>query len=110
MDQQDIPFLTTAELSGLIRGRVVSPVEATSAYLDRIDSLNFKFNSYLTVCRKEAMADANEAERAIGRGEYLGPMHGIPVAVKDQLWTKGRSALVFWPTSFPTKTPRPWPT
>ena len=89
MDQQDIPFLTTAELSDLIRGRVVSPVEATSAYLDRIDSLNFKFNSYLTVCRKEAMADANEAERAIGRGEYLGPMHGIPVAVKDQLWTKG---------------------
>ena len=89
MDKQDIPFLTTAELSELIRTREVSPVEATSAYLDRIDSLNFKFNSYLTVCRREAMADAEEAERAIANGEYLGPMHGIPVAVKDQLWTKG---------------------
>ena len=89
MDKQDIPFLTTVELSELIRDREVSPVEATSAYLDRIDSLNFKFNSYLTVCRKEAMADAEEAERAIARGEYIGPMHGIPVAVKDQLWTKG---------------------
>ena len=89
MDKQDIPFLTTAELSDLIRQREVSPVEATSAYIDRIDSLNFKFNSYLTVCRNEAMADAKEAEHAIAAGNYLGPMHGIPVAVKDQLWTKG---------------------
>ncbi len=89
MDQHDIPFLATAELSDLIRRREVSPVEATSAYLDRIDALNFKFNSYLTVCRNEAMTAAEEAERAIARGEYLGPMHGIPVAVKDQIWTKG---------------------
>ena len=89
MEKQDIPFLTTAQLSELIRSRDVSPVEATSAYLDRIDSLNFKFNSYLTICRNEAMAQAEEAERAIARGEYLGPMHGIPVAIKDQLWTKG---------------------
>ena len=89
MDKQDIPFLTTAQLADLIRTREVSPVEATAAYLDRIDSLNFKFNSYLTVCRKEAMADAEEAERAIASGTYLGPMHGIPTAVKDQLWTKG---------------------
>ena len=89
MDKQDIPFLTTAELSELIRTREVSPVEVTSAYLDRIDALNFKFNSYLTVCRIEAMAAAEEAERAIAAGDYLGPMHGIPVAVKDQIWTKG---------------------
>ena len=89
MEKQDIPFLTTAQLSELIRSRDVSPVEATSAYLDRIDSLNFKFNSYLTICRNEAMAQAEQAERAIARGEYLGPMHGIPVAIKDQLWTKG---------------------
>ena len=89
MDKQDIPFLTTAQLAELIRTREVSPVEATAAYLDRIDSVNFKFNSYLTVCRREAMADAEQAERAIAAGDYFGPMHGIPVAVKDQLWTKG---------------------
>ena len=89
MEKQDIPFLTTAELGELIRTREVSPVEATAAYLDRIDSLNFKFNSYLTVCRSEAMAAAGEAERAIARGDYQGPMHGIPVAVKDQIWTQG---------------------
>ena len=52
-------------------------------------ALNFKFNSYLTVCRKEAIADAEEAERTIAAGNYLGPMHGIPVAVKDQIWTQG---------------------
>ncbi len=89
MDKQDIPFLTTAELGERIRTREVSPVEATSVYLDRIDALNFKFNSYLTVSRREAMAAAEEAERAIAGGNYLGPMHGIPVAVKDQIWTQG---------------------
>ncbi len=89
MEKHDIPFLTTAQLSELIRTREVSPVEAAIAYLDRIDSLNFKFNSYLTICRKEAMDAAGEAERAIAAGSYIGPLHGIPVAVKDQLWTKG---------------------
>lgn len=89
MEKKDIPFLSVAELSEFIFQKVVSPVEVTESYLDRIDSLNFKFNSYLTVCRKEALQSAREAERAILQGNYLGAMHGIPVAVKDQLWTKG---------------------
>ena len=57
--------------------------------MERIDALDFKFNSYLTVCRDQALQAAQEAETAIGRGSYLGPMHGIPVAVKDQFWTQG---------------------
>ena len=61
----DIPFLSTTELSELIRRREVSPVEVTESYLDRIDALNFKFNSYLTVCRQEALHAAREAEQAI---------------------------------------------
>ena len=89
MDKADIPFLSTGELSRLIESKEVSPVEATEAYLDRIDALDFKFNAYLTVSPKVALAAAREAEEAIARGGYLGPMHGIPVAVKDQLWTKG---------------------
>ena len=64
-------------------------MEATEAYLERIDALDFKFNAYLTVCRREALQAAQEAERAIVSGNYLGPMHGIPVGVKDQLWGKG---------------------
>ena len=89
MNKADIPFLSATELSRLIERKEVSPVEATEAYLDRIDDLDFKFNSYLTVCRKEALQAAREAEHAIAQGNYLGPMHGIPVAVKDQLWSKG---------------------
>lgn len=89
MDKADIPFLSASELSRLIEGKEVSPVEATEAYLERIDEVDFKFNSYLTVCGEEALQAAHEAEEAIARGNYLGPMHGIPVAVKDQLWSKG---------------------
>ena len=89
MDKQDIPFLSTAELGHLIEAKQVSPVEATEAYLDRIDDLDFKFNSYLTICRKQALQAAKDAEEAIIQGNYLGPMHGIPVAVKDQIWTEG---------------------
>ncbi len=85
----EIPFLGVAELSELIRKKEVSPVEVTEAYLERIDNLDFKFNAYLTVCRQQALDQAREAEAAIARGEYLGPMHGIPVAVKDQIWTQG---------------------
>ena len=89
MDKKDIPFLSTAELARLIEGKEVSPVEATEAYLERIDDLDFKFNSYFTVCREEALKAAQEAEQDIIRGRYLGAMHGIPVAVKDQLLSKG---------------------
>ena len=89
MDKADIPFLSASDLSRLIEKKEVSPVEATEAYLERIDALDFKFNSYLTVCRDQALQAAQEAETAIGRGNYLGPMHGIPVAVKDQVWTRG---------------------
>ena len=89
MDKNELPFLSARELSRLIQRREVSPVEATEAYLERIDALDFKFNSYLTVCRRQALQAAQDAERAISQGNYLGPMHGIPVAIKDQLWTKG---------------------
>ena len=89
MDKAQIPYLSVTELSKLIEKKEVSPVEATEAYLDRIDDLDFKFNAYLTVCRKQALQAAQEAEEAIGQGNYLGPMHGIPVGVKDQLWSKG---------------------
>ena len=89
MDAVDIPYLSATALSRLIEKKEVSPVEATEAYLDRIDALDFKFNAYLAICRRDAMQAAREAEAAIAGGNYLGPMHGIPVSVKDQLWSKG---------------------
>ena len=89
MNKAEIPFHPVSQLSELIKNRQLSPVEVVEGYLDRIDSLNGRLYAYLTVCRDEALAAAQEAEQAIDRGNYLGPMHGIPVAVKDQLNTAG---------------------
>lgn len=89
MNKQDIPYLSATELSRLIAAKEISPLEVTKAYLDRIDSLDFKFNSYITVSRKKALQAAWVAEQNILRGNYLGPMHGLPVAVKDQIRTRG---------------------
>ena len=89
MEKGELPFLSATELSELIRTREVSPVETAEAYLERIDQLDGRLNSYVTVCREEALEAARDAEGAIARGGYLGPMHGIPVAVKDQFKTRG---------------------
>ena len=89
MDRQEVPFLSAAALAGLIESREVSPVEATQSYLDRIEQVDSKLNSYITVCGEQALAQARQAEREIASGGYKGPMHGIPVAVKDQFYTKG---------------------
>ena len=89
MERAGIPFLSASELSKLIQSKEVSPVEAVEAYLERIEQVDSKLNSYITVCREEALEAARQAERAIARGERQGPMHGIPVAVKDQFYTEG---------------------
>ena len=72
MDRIDIPFLSSVELGDLIRRQEVSHVEATRAYLDRIDQVDGKLNSYITVSRSEALQAAREAEKAILRGIHLG--------------------------------------
>ena len=89
MDKNEIPFLSVSQLSQVIKDRSVSPVEVVESYLDRIDSLNDKLYAYLTVCRDQAIQAAQDSERELVRGEYRGPLHGVPVAVKDQLNTAG---------------------
>ena len=89
MDKLDIPFLSATELSRLLETREVSPVEATEAYLERIDHVDSKLNSYVTVTPEEALRAARAAQEAIATGKRLGPMHGVPVAVKDQFYTRG---------------------
>ncbi|MEC9279506.1 MAG: amidase family protein, partial [Chloroflexota bacterium] len=91
MDKAQLPFLSATELAALIKSREVSPVEATEAYLERIPQVDGKLNSYITVTADRAMADARQAEQEIASGKYRGPMHGVPIAVKDQLYTKGIS-------------------
>ena len=89
MNQPGIPFLTALDLADLIKSRQLSPVEATEAFLSRIDQIDSQLNAYITVCRDDALAAARQAENEIAAGNYRGPMHGIPVAVKDQMLTQG---------------------
>ena len=88
-NRANLPFLSVSEISNAIEKRDVSPVEFVETSLGRIHALDFKFNSYLTVCCDEALAAAPSAERSIPQGNYVSPMDGIPVAVKDQLRFRG---------------------
>ena len=81
MERNEIPFLSVAELGRLLKSREVSPVEATEAYLERIERVDSAINSYITVTHDAARQAAREAEQAISAGHYLGPLHGVPVAV-----------------------------
>jgi aspartyl-tRNA(Asn)/glutamyl-tRNA(Gln) amidotransferase subunit A len=85
----DIHWLSIAELADQIGRRRLSPVEVTQAYLDRIDALHSDLGAYITVTSEIAMARARTAEREIQAGDYLGPLHGVPVAVKDIVSTRG---------------------
>ncbi len=85
----DLCFLTLSELGERIRSKDVNPVEATRAVLERIERLNPKLNAYITVMAEQAMADARAAEQEIASGRYRGPLHGVPVGVKDLCATKG---------------------
>ncbi len=89
MNQSDIPFLSASELSRLIESRQVSPVQAAEAYFERIAEVDGKLNSYITVTREHALEAARQAEAEIAFGNYRGPLHGIPLAVKDQFNTAG---------------------
>ncbi|MGA6984931.1 MAG: amidase [Terriglobales bacterium] len=78
----DLPF-TIGELSHKIRDRSISPVELTHDCLDRIERLNPTLNAFITVTAESALERARLAEREIYRGHYLGPLHGIPIGLKD---------------------------
>lgn len=82
-------YLQLAELAALIKARKVSPVEVTRAQLDRISALDGGLGSYALVMADAALAQAAAAEKEIVAGRYRGPLHGVPVAVKDLCWTKG---------------------
>jgi aspartyl-tRNA(Asn)/glutamyl-tRNA(Gln) amidotransferase subunit A len=78
-----------AEISELLRKGSVSPVELTTECLGRIEKLNPKLNAFITVTAESALATARQAETEIRRGDWLGPLHGIPLALKDLIDTAG---------------------
>ncbi len=89
MPHDDIAFLSAAATAEAIRNGSLTPVDAVRAYLDRIDSLNSRLSAYITVTREEALDAAEQVGRRLSAGESLGPLAGVPAAVKDQFWTKG---------------------
>ncbi len=89
MPPDDLTRLSIAEAGDLLCRRALSPVELTRAYLDRITRLDRDLLAYITVLHDEALAAAGAAEREIARGRYRGPLHGIPIALKDLVLTRG---------------------
>ena len=89
MDATDLCFTSAVELAELIRRRALSPVEITRAVLERIDRLNTRLGAYVMVHAERALGEARAAERAVMTGEPLGSLHGVPISIKDNLWTAG---------------------
>ncbi len=89
MVSSDLHRLTIAQAGEEIKNRRLSPVELTQAYLDRIDNLNENLGAYITVTGEQALSNAREAESEIQAGRHTGPLHGVPVAVKDIISSKG---------------------
>jgi aspartyl-tRNA(Asn)/glutamyl-tRNA(Gln) amidotransferase subunit A len=85
---QDVLQSSLLRLSGLIKKRQISPMEVTRKLLERIEALNPKLNAYITVVHEKAMESALQAEKEIAAGNWKGPLHGIPIGLKDLIYTK----------------------
>src|SRR5437870_13332654 len=92
------------EISDQIRARTVSPVTVVAACLQRIEQLNPKLNAFATVLADESREEARHAETEINAGRWLGPLHGIPIGIKDFYDTAGvRTTAAF--KAFETRVP-----
>ena len=89
MSETPFHFKPITEIAEEIASKQLSPVDVATAMLQRIDALDGQLKSYATVMAEHAMAAAQKAEREIDAGMYRGPLHGIPIAVKDLCFTKG---------------------
>jgi aspartyl-tRNA(Asn)/glutamyl-tRNA(Gln) amidotransferase subunit A len=89
MPDRDLHYARIAELAPRLAAKEISPVEVTEAALARIERLEPKLNAFITVTAESARHAARAAEAAIMAGHHLGPLHGIPVAVKDLYATRG---------------------
>jgi aspartyl-tRNA(Asn)/glutamyl-tRNA(Gln) amidotransferase subunit A len=85
----EITGMTLKKASDLIRSKTASPVDLTQACLKRIDKYNPELNAFITVAGDEAMSAARQMEGELQRGKWRGPLHGVPIALKDNIDTAG---------------------
>ena len=88
-DERQSDFLSLAQAARAIKAKRISPVELTDVCLNRIAHGNSRLSAFVTVTEEQARAQAAGAERAIAAGNWRGPLHGIPVGLKDVFETKG---------------------
>jgi aspartyl-tRNA(Asn)/glutamyl-tRNA(Gln) amidotransferase subunit A len=86
---QDLAFASIGDVAPQLAAGGLSPVELTQACLDGISRLNDSVNAFITVLAESALEEAHAAEREIQQGRYRGPLHGIPIAHKDLMYTRG---------------------
>ena len=89
VESPDLALLTLKEASEVLRQRIASPVELTQVCLKRIEHYNPALNAFITVTADQAIAAARAAEAEQSRGDWRGPLHGIPIALKDNIDTAG---------------------
>lgn len=89
MSDAELVWRSALEVAALIRAKQVSPVEVTEAALARIGELNPRLNAFCLLAADAARARARDAEIAVMKGEPVGPLHGVPVSIKDVLFTRG---------------------
>jgi aspartyl-tRNA(Asn)/glutamyl-tRNA(Gln) amidotransferase subunit A len=85
----DLYYLSISEAADLLQSGEISPVDLINAHLERIEATDDRLNSFITLLAEESLKAAQDAERSIGSGDYLGPLHGIPIGLKDLYYTKG---------------------
>ncbi|HTA43755.1 MAG TPA: amidase family protein [Bryobacteraceae bacterium] len=95
-EKQELTSLTLKKASELLRSRSVSPVELTQACLGRIQKLNRSINAFITVAADSALETARQMEAEARRGKWRGPLHGIPIALKDNIDTAGIQRCSCW--------------
>lgn len=89
MTDNQLQLLTIAEQASRIRSKELSPVELIQSYIETIEDREPYVQAFVTLTLEQAVHHAKIAEKEIMKGNYLGPLHGIPYGVKDIIWTKG---------------------
>jgi aspartyl-tRNA(Asn)/glutamyl-tRNA(Gln) amidotransferase subunit A len=89
MSDHEVVWASALDLATRIRQKAISPVELMEAVLRRLEALNPRLNAFCLVAADQARAAARDAEVAVMKGEPLGPLHGVPVSIKDLVFTRG---------------------